>query len=471
MELWLKLAELIRSIYLREKKEGGMSREAEQDELLFNVLNNLFKMVAIYSCERLKIQDDYPLLYLWFSKTMDSLIYPKFDEFLKTHQRESITSSQSKEMISKYNYQSIRYDVIQEFWIYAQKGSFQYSQVYFEKYSFTEKDLKVFFDDLNDELREARLDNPDADDYWDLAEKFQLASFLSKDTFNKSFFTYFALHYGLTAKFKIYDDEKILEKMMLLIEQIPYDSPFFKEVFSSKVIADQKQKKYVSTLTVPLSFEASTLMDNIFQFLFKLLQDSFLYAVDQNIKHPLGSFRKKSDLKSLIFTGNNQIRLHECITMMEILFKAVTAPKSKNRLNHYRIIIKGESLHRILISLLFKKFQQLRYRDEHDARIFEQSNGITSKLKKKLSKKEALNLYLEFIEFLEVGFKEHDITVNCNRNDKHIDDWIITLKFGSKELDRFTGNQLRANFKNHSKLFKFSISQNDLRNYVVPIKP
>jgi len=447
-----------------------MSKQVQKGELIFNVLNNLFKMVAIYSCERLKIQDDYPLLYLWFNNTMDYLIHPEFDEFLKIHQRKFTPINQFEYINNKYNYQSVRYEIIQKFWMYVQGGDFQYSQVYFEKYGFTGKDLIVFFKNLNEKLREARLDNPDADDYWDLAEKFHLASFLSKDTFNESFFTYFALHYGLTTEFKIYDDEKILKKMMLLIEQIPYDSPFFKTVFSSSVIENQKQKGYVSTLTVPLNFEPSSLMDNIFQFLFKFLQDSFLYAVDQNIKNSLKLLRQRSNLNQSILTDINQVRLQECVTMMDVLFKAVTAPKSKNRLNHYRIIIKGESLHRILMSVLFKNFQQSRYKDEHDARILEQSVSIISKPKKKLSKKEALTLYSDFIEFLRIGFEAHEITVNCNRNNKHIDDWIITLNFGSRELDRFTGNQLRANFKNHSKLFNFSISQNNFRNYVVPIK-
>ncbi|ENU81865.1 hypothetical protein F975_00481 [Acinetobacter sp. ANC 3789] len=406
-----------------------MLTKLQQDAVIYSVLDNLFKIVVMYSCEKVKIQEDYRFLYLWFNDTMDELIYPRVNEFLNQY-------------IDQRSDSSISYQLVQTFWMYAQKKEFLYDETYLNIYGFDKNDLKLFFQELYAEFRSVARDHPDADDFWDLTDKFDLSSFLSKSRLNEAFFTYFYLYYILTKKISVIDDETFIKLFTELLDQIPYHSPFNGSTLINGSIS-LNTKSYWTTLKIPLNFEPFALLDNLFQFLFKFLQNSFVHAVNEE------KFKDPHIYKQ---------RLQECVIVMEALFKTITEPSSKSQLRDYRVIIKGKSLHKIVMSLMFKNFQQ-HYHLKHK----------NIDLDKKNAKKEAVEVYSAFIDFLVQGFEKYNIKVKCEKNNKHIDDWRIILKLDNIELDEITGNQLRVNLRNHSKLFKFPQSQNMSKNYVVPV--
>lgn len=407
-----------------------MLTKLQQDDVIYRVLDNIFKIVVIYSCEKVKIQEDYRSLYLWFNDTMNELIYPRIKGFVNQYINEESVSGDP-----------IEYQLIQTFWMYVQNREFLYDETYFN-YGFSKNDLKLFFQDMYEEFRAVARDHPDADDFWDLTDKFDLSAFLSKTRLNEAFFTYFYLYYIITKKISVIDDQTFIQIFTELLDQIPYHSPFNESTLINGSIS-LNTNTYWTTLKIPFNFEPFALLDNLFQFLFKFLQNSFIHAVnEEKIKDPY------------IYKQ----RLQECVIVIEALFRTITEPSSKSQLRDYRSVIKGKSVHKIVMSLMFKNFQQ-HYHSGH------KNFGRC----KKDIKREAVDLYSDFIDFLIQGFEKYGITVICDKNHKHIDDWRINLKLGSIELDEITGNQLRVNLRNHSKFFSFPESQNKSKNYVVPI--
>lgn len=417
-----------------------------QSEVLFKeILANIFRLVVLYSCERIKAKNKFPGIYQWIEEN-NEIVKTEIQRFFK----KNVKNPQVK--IKKHGkHQTINLDLEEEdliyeftqyFWDFYQYQEVQYNRALLSDLELKEKTVKDFFYQIYTKLSSKKDTDASLKETIEFGEKYTYSSFVAKERVNQSIFKYFQIYAELMYPDIQLGTQNLRMKYIELLKQIPYYSIFGRtSITGFSSYKTEIGKRYYTTLKTPLDFSPGTLIDNLLHFLFQHLIELFyfeyLYDDPQNF-----NARKavKLDEDPVEFLQKCDARLNECNNVMKLLLQAW--PKDQHLV--YRSVKDESSIIPVLRSILYADF------------IDEESVQKTSR-----TDAEARNQIESFFKFLEKGFEDMSFMVKLNLENDRTDEWSIQVFGGNKNEDGkaaakvkildWKWNAIRSMYKTHKK--------------------
>ncbi|WP_017394776.1 hypothetical protein [Acinetobacter haemolyticus] len=422
-----------------------MKRNPQSEVLFKEILANIFRLVVLYSCERIKAKNKFPRIYQWIEEN-NEMVKTEIQSFFK----KNVKNPQIK--IKKHGkHQTINLDLEEEdliyefnqyFWDYIQYQEVQYNRALLSSLELKEKTVEDFFNKISSKLSLAKKLGIMDEEFVEFSEKYAYSPFVAKDRVKQAIFKYFQIYAELMYPDAQLGTQNLHIKFIELLKQIPYYSIFGRtSITGFSSYRTKIGKRYYSTLKTPLDFTPGTLIDNLLHFLFQHLIELFyfeyLYDDPQNF-----NARKAAGLPEdpLEFEQECVARLNECNKVMKLLLQAW--PKEQHLV--YRSVKDESSIIPVLRSILYADFT--------DGESAQQSSRTDA---------EARNHIESFFKFLEKGFEDMSFMVNLNLENDKTDKWSIQV-FGSKEKEGkktvekveildWNWNAIRSMYKTHKK--------------------
>lgn len=420
-----------------------------------DILNNIIRLVIIYSCERMKILNKYEDIDRGLFFFNEGVVKPKISQFLSSNCKklEMVISDKSevKKIFEDWDEEKIKFEFLHYFWDFMQEQPIGYNTALLKHCNLSQKKLEAFMSRLMAEVKQVRSDYEFLDDYYEFAEQFSVSSLLSKDKLNESIFTYYRIFYELETKKPQLSMKEVNELFLKFIQQVPYYSPFIR-----KYLTTFSREPHHLSLTVPLNFSQGMLLDTLFHFLFQFIQELFYVGY---FKIDLMSEKSPKDLKSKNLYEQKQIdRFEETTRIMDTLFNSLPSEQLKS----YQVSVTNKAIDITLISLLFKQCQTqfdndvLFYQDYFETSFLKDFYEIAPYKMGENSKKKATHMNKVFFKFLKHGFEAQGFTVDI-KTAGAIDKWTIKIAYGKEKFLEMTGEQIRMNYKNRKlkKLFNY----------------
>lgn len=415
-----------------------------------DVLDNLIRLVAVYSCERMKILNKYKDFDRGLYFLNEEVVKPKIHDFLISHSKQLLMiisdDLEEKAMFEDWDEKRIKDEFLQYFWDFMQDQPFAYNSALLKSCNLSQDIVDSFMIKLSGDVMNIRSEYALLDEYYEFIEKFSISSLLSKDRLNQFIFIYYRILYELETEIPILSLQEVNKLFLKLIQQLPYYSPF-----TRRYLTKFSRNPHHLTLSVPLTFSSGMLLDTLFHFLYQLIQELFyvgFFEIDLKFS---ANLKKELEIQQLD-------RFSETTKIMNELLKNLPKEQSKT----YDASVSNQSLNKTLCSLLFA---QCKSQFENDV-LFPSSFFEGSFLRdfyeippNEIGENEKLlsrQLYKTFFNFMKSGFEEQGFNVDM-KTEGRIDKWILKITFDKKGFQTISGEQIRQNFRNHDlkKLFNY----------------
>lgn len=406
-------------------------------ESLRSMLDHLIHLVAIYSFERIRIVNKHSKLMESYRRVNQNIVEEQIKRFFDScHANEA--GCYENEIFNKFNKTLERC-----FWNYYQYGFIPKNPAMFRELGFSQEILTEWLSDfiLN---QEEQLNGEPFDERRAFEWQYNIYALLSDDQFYDIFFTYHAVNLSLHTE----KSEKIfLEKFHDLLRKIPYHSPYLIKTITeldSFMAGNQGKISHSTTHTLNYSL-LSNEIDSMYTPLNHVpihLLDTSIQFIFQHIQH-IGAWNAEGrNEPTLAYVQNELAQLEQAGKILVSLFS--TLPKPQQQI--YKLIKnqKGESKKTVLWSLIFYNFKTDFIRRMQSSLVPDET--LSGSKKRELSDLQSQKLYKSFFDFLEAGFKEHNVKVKSNRKGKSSNWELINSQNGEVIIN---GDQLRSNYRNH----------------------
>lgn len=436
-----------------------MNQKTQNETMFKEILANLFRLVVMYSCERIKVQNKFPEIYQWFEENNKTVEY-EIKQFLRKNVKNLHIKIKKHSKHQTINLDSTEADIIYEFtqyfWDYYQYQDVQYNRTLFSDFELKEKIVTDFFIKIFHKLSSSKESGTTLEQFIEFSEKYAYSSFVAKERVTQSIFKYFQIYAELTNPDVRLGTHELRAKFIELLKQIPYYSIFGRSSITGySTYKTVMGKRYYSTLRTPLDFAPGTLVDNLLHFLFQHLIELFYF---EYLYHDPQNFNAKKASGILedraTFTQRCDDRLDECNNIMKLLLQAW--PKEQHLV--YRSVKDESSIIPFLRSILYVNFLE-QYQKELNSGI--ELNEVVVEKKKSRTDAEARNQIEAFFKFLEKGFEEMSFMVKLNLENDKTDAWSIKLfdhleKEGEKtagkiEILEWNWSAIRSMYDKHKK--------------------
>ena len=231
-----------------------------------DILDDIIRLIIIYSCERMKILNKYADIDRGLFFLNEEIVKPKIHEFLSSNCKKLemiiIEKSDVKELFADWDKEKIEFEFLQYFWDFMQEQPIGYNTALLKHCNLSQETLETFMSQLMTKVKQVRSDYPLLDDYYEFSEKFSVSSLLLKDKLTQSFFTYYRIYYELETQKPQLSLKEVNKLFLKLIQQVPYYSPF-----TRKYLTTFSREPHHLSLTIPLKFSQGMLLDTLFHFL------------------------------------------------------------------------------------------------------------------------------------------------------------------------------------------------------------
>lgn len=443
------------------------------EDILEKVLNTLFQVVAVYACDRLKVQKKYYEVYWWFERR-NKILEEEVRVFLKKRELEISIANinetpQLQNSLAIDEYDAV-YKVTQYYWDSYQYHNTNYINDILEKLKLKEEDLIFFFNKLSPHIKsKSKLDFVDITGF---IEKYTLSAFVEKDRLIKTLFKYFQIIYELKYENISLSKMSLQQNFLDLIKIIPYQSITSRSsiVSEDNYETEMGDRQYAQLLT-PFDFREGALVDSIVNFIFQHLCDLFKFEKTQNQpcvfnlwRYHKAAFCSQTEQNSApsfnsaknysIDKNEHYVRLNECVNIIKNLLAAL--PTEQSRI--FESCKNTTTMESLLLSIIYANFIQ-KY-DLEDAKKnpeYDLKEVYSWPLKHNSVKLRAFFKYLEK-EFNDLGFQTELLIHN------NADECLLTLKGESEGRAKIltslsgkpiNGNNVRSRFRNHENFFNF----------------
>ncbi|MDM1020416.1 hypothetical protein QSV37_08890 [Acinetobacter sp. VNK23] len=329
------------------------------------------------------------------------------------------------------------------FWNYYQYGFVPTNPAMFKALGFSQERLKEWLSDFTLAQKE-QLNGESFTEKRSFEWQYNIYALLSDDQFYDIFFTYHSVTYSLNKK---ESEQVFLEKFHALLRKIPYYSPYLIKAVTdldSFMAGNQGKISHSTTYTLNyslLSHEIDIVYTPLNHVPIHLL-DTLLQFIFQHIQHIGGWNAEGRNQPTQTYLQNELEQLEQAGKILVSLFS--TLPKQQQQI--YKLVTnkKGESKKTVLWSLVFYNFKTDFIRSIQSSLIGGEVNSDSEK--KELSDAQARKLYESFFDFLESGFKEHNVKIKSKRIGK-TDNWELINSQNNEVI--ISGGPLRSNYRNH----------------------
>lgn len=431
-----------------------MSQNNQLDVLYKEILANLFRLVTIYSSERIKAQKKYPIIYAWFVAN-NSVLEAEIRAFLRKNVKNPKVKIKKHGKYQTINLDLTEDDIVYEFtqyyWDNYQYHNILYNRALFADLEIKEKTVFDFFSSLSAKLTSVEKEGIELADFFNFNENYKFSSFVAKKRANQAIFKYFQMYAELSNPEVKLGETDLRLKFIELLKLIPYFSIFDRTAITG--FSSYKTgigKKYYSTLRMPLDFASGTLVDNLLHFLFQHLIELFYF---EYLQDDVQNYNPQETLELVeeqsVINKRFDDRFNECNTVMKLLLQAW--PKEQHLV--YRIVEKDGSIIPVLRSILYENFLE-QYEPIQTSEII-----LNDACKQSTTDAEARNRIEAFFKYLEQGFSEMSFDVKLSTLGA-TDDWTIELSNGREKIEKltWTWNNIKVGYRTHSndkKLFNY----------------
>lgn len=427
-----------------------MNQNAQTEVLFKEILANLFRLVVMYSCERIKAQNKFPKIYQWYEQNNET-VQGEIKSFLRKNvknQHVKIKKHGKHQTINlDLTEDDIIYEFTQYFWDSYQYQDILYNRAILSDLEIKENTVKDLFNKISEKLTSAKKLDIQLEEFVEFGEKYAFSSFVAKERVNQSIFKYFQIYTELTHPEVQLGTLELRAKFIALLKQIPYYSIFGRtSITGFSSFKTDIGKRYYSTLKTPLDFSPGTLVDNLLHFLFQHLIELFYFEYLYNDPQ---NFNAKKACKisedPAVFIQRCDARLDECNNIMKLLLQAW--PKEQHLV--YKSVKDESSIIPVLRSILYENFlEQYTKVQNMDTELneakLEQQSIRTDEV--------ARDQIKAFFEFLKIGFSEMSFTAKLS-TEGVTDSWKIEVFAGSEKIENlaWNWNSIRTMYDKHKK--------------------
>lgn len=427
-----------------------MNQNAQTEVLFKEILANLFRLVVMYSCERIKAQNKFPKIYQWYEQN-NEMVQSEIKSFLGKNVKNQNVKIKKHGKHQTINLDLTEEDIIYEFtqyyWDSYQYQDIMYNRAIIADLELKEKTVNEFFKKISEKLTSAKKLDISLEEFVEFGEKYAFSSFVAKERVNQSIFKYFQIYAELTHPEVRLGTLELRAKFIELLKHIPYYSIFGRtSITGFSSFKTDIGKRYYSTLRTPLDFSPGTLVDNLLHFLFQHLIELFYFEYLYNDPQ---NFNAKKACKiyedPAVFTQRCDARLEECNNIMKLLLQAW--PKEQHLV--YKSAKDESSIIPVLRSILYENFLEQYSKNQHlSAELNDGKSGPPSGRKDE----EARNQIKAFFEFLKNGFEDMSFTAKLSTEDV-TDSWKIEVFAGGEKIEKlvWNWNSIRTMYDKHKK--------------------
>lgn len=447
------------------------------EDILEKVLNTLFQVVAVYACDRLKVQKKYYEAYWWFERR-NKIIEEEIRIFIRTRGL-GISGVDGNECARlqdslDINEDDVVYKITQYYWDSYQYHNTDYIGDFLDNIKLTEKDLILFLNQVTRRVR--KRERWSFVEITEFSERYVFSTFVGKERLINTLFKYFQIIYELKYEGISLSGDDLQEKILDLIKIIPYYSITSRSsIASTNIYQTEMGERQYAKLLVPFDFREGALVDSIVHFIFQHLCDLFKFDKIQDQpsifnlwRHHkaeyLSQIEANSELSSefsrdydySIDKNEHYIRLNECVNIIKKLLAAL--PIEQSRI--FESCKNTATMEPLLLSIIYANFiQQYDLEEANKNPECDLKEVYSQPLKHKSVKLKAFFKYLEK-EFNKLGFQTELLIHN------NADECVLIIKGESiiegtakilVSLSRkpINGNNVRSRFGNHENFFTF----------------
>lgn len=132
-----------------------MDQNAQTEVLFKEILANLFRLVVMYSCERIKAQNKFPKIYQWYEQN-NEIVQSEIKSFLRKNVKNKIVKIKKHGKHQTINLDLTEDDIIYEFtqyyWDAYQYQDIMYNRAIIANLELKEKTVNEFFNKITEKI-------------------------------------------------------------------------------------------------------------------------------------------------------------------------------------------------------------------------------------------------------------------------------------------------------------------------------